>query len=55
MSNCGVQVALRALSKGHVRWERLHPAVRQELERNGYAPLDNAALTEPVTLAEWFR
>lgn len=55
MSNCDPQIALRALRKGHVRWEQLATPVRWELERKGYAPLDLAALTQPTTLEEWFR
>lgn len=34
--SCETATALRALDKGHVRWDQLHPAVRERLEASGY-------------------
>lgn len=33
---CPNHVALDALRKGHVAWEKLHPNVRNRLTRRGY-------------------
>jgi hypothetical protein len=34
--SCELETAVRALQRGHVRWEQVHPALQQRLAREGW-------------------